>query len=154
MALLGHVSAEMSLRYAHLFDTTVRAEYERALDLAKSRIGAIPTPTGRTRIPIATTGSGSDFADDWRDAPAIKTRLAGGHCLRAPAQGACPYANICEHCPSLRTDAASVAVLAVQRVDTEALLADAQKRGWVDEADRHRQLLDRLDMLISQTGTR
>jgi hypothetical protein len=152
MALLGHVSAEMTLRYAHLFDTTVRAEYERALDLAKGRIGAIPTPTGRTRIPV-DGGSGCDSHDDWRDAPAIKARLAGGHCLRAPAQGACPYANICEHCPSFRTDAASVAVLAVQRVDTEALLADAQHRGWVDEADRHRRLLDRLDTLIAQTGT-
>ena len=42
MALLGHASAEMSLRYAHLFDSTVRAEYERALDLAKGRIGAMP----------------------------------------------------------------------------------------------------------------
>ena len=36
MALLGHMSAEMSLRYGRLFDTTVRAEYERALDLAKA----------------------------------------------------------------------------------------------------------------------
>jgi len=35
MALLGHMSAEMSLRYGRLFDTTVRAEYERALHLAK-----------------------------------------------------------------------------------------------------------------------
>ena len=42
MALLGHVSAEMSLRYGRLFDTTVRAEYERALDLAKARIGQLP----------------------------------------------------------------------------------------------------------------
>ena len=99
MALLGHVSAEMSLRYGRLFDTTVRAEYERALELAKSQLGELPT--GRTRIPV--TGDG-----DWRDAPAIKARLAGGYCLRAPAQGSCPYANICEHCPNFRTDAASV----------------------------------------------
>ena len=153
MALLGHVSAEMSLRYAHLFDTTVRAEYERALDLAKNRIGAMPTPTGRPRIPVTVDGScqrGSSSETDWRDAPALKSRLAGGHCLRAPAQGACPYANICEHCPSFRTDAASIAVLAAQRVDTEALLTDAQDRGWIDEADRHRRLLDRLDTLIAQ----
>ena len=72
MALLGHVSAEMSLRYGRLFDTTVRAEYERALELAKSRLGELST--GRTRIPV--TGDG-----DWRDAPAIKARLAGGYCL-------------------------------------------------------------------------
>ena len=42
MALLGHVSAEMSLRYGRLFDTTVRDEYERALDLAKHRSAPLP----------------------------------------------------------------------------------------------------------------
>lgn len=155
MALLGHVSAEMSLRYAHLFDSTVRAEYERALSLAKGRIGTMPRPTGRTSIPVTTDGSctsGCSSETDWRDAPAIKSRLASGHCLRAPAQGACPYANICEHCPSFRTDAASVAVLAAQRVDTQALASDAEARGWIDDADRHRRLLDRLDTLIEQNA--
>ena len=141
MALLGHVSAEMSLRYGRLFDTTVRAEYERALDLAKARIG--PLPERQRRIPV--TGDG-----DWRDAPAIKARLAGGYCLRAPAQGACPYANICEHCPNFRTDAASISVLAAQRVDAEALAADAEARGWIDEADRHRRLIARLDALLAE----
>lgn len=155
MALLGHVSAEMSLRYAHLFDATVRAEYERALTLAKGRIGTMPTPPGRTLIPV-TTGDHRDHRcgddADWRDAPAIKARLAGGHCLRAPAQGACPYANICEHCPNFRTDSATVAVLAAQRVDTAALADDAEARGWIDEAERHRKLLARLDTLIAAAG--
>ena len=140
MALLGHVSAEMSLRYGRLFDQTVRAEYERALDLAKARIG--PLPEGRTRIPVTS--------DDWKTAPAIKARLAGGYCLRAPAQGACPYANICEHCPSFRTDAASISVLSAQRVDAEALAKDAEARGWIDEADRHRRLITRLDTLLAE----
>jgi integrase len=144
MALLGHVSAEMSLRYGRLFDTTVRAEYERALELAKSQLGQLPKlPNGRTRIPV--TGDG-----DWRDAPAIKARLAGGYCLRAPAQGSCPYANICEHCPNFRTDAASVSVLSAQRTDAEALAADAESRGWIDEADRHRRLISRLDALLAE----
>jgi len=154
MALLGHVSAEMSLRYAHLFDSTIRAEYERALDLAKGRIGAMPTPTDKTHIPITADGtctSNCSSDTDWRDTPAIKSRLASGHCLRAPAQGACPYANICEHCPSFRTDTASIAVLTAQRVDTRALADDAEARGWIDEADRHHRLLDRLDALITQT---
>ena len=124
-------------------DQTVRAEYERALDLAKTRIG--PLPTGKVRIPIASN-------DDWRDAPAIKSRLAGGFCLRASAQGACPYANICEHCPSFRTDAASISVLSAQRVDAAALAADAESRGWVDEADRHRRLVERLDALLAEAS--
>ncbi|MBI1843634.1 MAG: transposase [Actinobacteria bacterium] len=80
----------------------------------------------------------------------MKSRLASGHCLRAPAQGACPYANICEHCPSFRSDAASVSVLGAQRVDTEALVADAQARGWIEEVERHQRLLVRLDALIAQ----
>ncbi len=142
MALLGHVSAEMSLRYGRLFDTTVRAEYERALDLAKSHLGALPS--GRRMIPVTADDQ------DWRDAPAIKSRLAGGHCVRAPVQGACPYANICEHCPSFRTDIASLPILAAQRVDAEALAADAEARGWIDEADRHRRLIGRLDALIAE----
>jgi site-specific recombinase XerD len=144
MALLGHASAEMSLRYGRLFDTTVRAEYQRALDLAKANIG--PLPQGPRRIPVSAEG-------DWRQAPAIKARLAGGYCLRAPAQGACPYANICEHCPNFRTDAASITVLAAQRIDAQALAADAQARGWIDEADRHRNLIARLDTLMAQAET-
>lgn len=139
MALLGHVSAEMSLRYGRLFDTTVRAEYERALDLAKARIGPLPAQ----RIPV--TGEGN-----WRDAPLIKTRLAGGYCLRSPAQGSCTYANICEYCPTFHVDASTVAVLTAQRVDAETLVTDADAREWSDEADRHRRLISRLDTLIAE----
>ncbi|CAG7618214.1 tyrosine-type recombinase/integrase [Rhodococcus opacus] len=146
MALLGHVSSQMSLRYAHLFDSTVRTEYERALNLAKSHIG--PMPTGRTQLPITDITDGG-----WKDAPAIKSRLAGGYCLRAPAQGSCPYANICEHCPSFHTDATHLGVLAAQRVDAHDLAEDAEKRGWIDEAERHRTLVSRLDALIAQSET-
>ena len=67
---------------------------EVTLELAKSRLGELAP--GRTRTPV--TGDG-----DWRDAPAVKARLAGGYYLRAPAEGSCPYANICEHCPNFRT---------------------------------------------------
>jgi integrase len=144
MALLGHVSAEMSLRYGRLFDTTIRDEYERALTLAKQRAG-IPTNT-RTSLPLTDITGGAD----WKTTPLIKSRLAGGFCLRAPAQGACTYANICEHCPSFHSDASSLAVLTAQRVDARALAQDAEQRGWIAEAARHHKLITRLDTLIEQ----
>ena len=106
MVLLGHVSATMSLRYGRLFDTTVKEEYERALTLAKQRLGA--APSNRTSLPLADITGGAD----WKNTPFIKSRLAGGFCLRTPAQGACTYANICENCPRLHTDARSLPVLA------------------------------------------
>jgi integrase len=142
MALLGHVSAGMSLRYGKLFDTTVRAEYERALTLAKERLGSLPAepPPGRATLPLLT--------GDWKQTPTIKARLAGGFCVRAQAQGPCAYANICEHCPSFRTDPSYLPVLAAQRLDAEALAADAEARGWIAEADRHHQLIARLDAHI------
>lgn len=151
MALLGHVSAEMSLRYGQLFDATVRTEYERALDLAKQQTAPQPPaptgPGGRTQLPLADITGGQD----WQDTPLLKSRMAGGFCLRTPAQGACAYANICEHCPSYRAEPSSLPILAAQRVDAQALARDAEDRGWIDEADRHHKLINRLDALIADT---
>lgn len=136
MALLGHVSAEMSLRYARLFDATVRAEYERALELAKTRLG--PIPAGRTRLPMLTDGN-------WQEAPAVKARLAGGFCLRAPAQGACPYANICETCDNFVPGPEHLPTLRDQLSDIRQLRADAGQRGWADELKRHDRVANALE---------
>ena len=145
MALLGHVSAAMSLRYGRLFDATIREEYQRALTLAKAQLGPV-LPADRTALPIAAITSG-----DWKGTPLLKSRLAGGYCLRTPAQGACTYANICEHCPNFRNDPAFLPILAAQRADAETLAADAAARGWDSEAARHRKLAERLDLLITRT---
>jgi integrase len=138
MAMLGHVSAEMSLRYGRLFDATVRADYEKALTLAKERLG--PVLPERTPVTLDT---------DWRNAPLIKARMAGGYCVRTLAQGTCAYTNICEHCPNYRSDATFLPTLLTQRVDAASLVTDAEARGWGEEAARHRRLIDRLDRLIS-----
>jgi hypothetical protein len=127
----------MSLRYGRLFDQTVRADYERALTLAKQRLG--PIPQGSIPAPDG----------DWRELPLIKSRLAGGYCLRTAAQGVCSYTNICEHCPNFRSEPGMLAVLSAQRADAEQLAQDAQRRGWQDEATRHHQLIERLDKLIA-----
>ena len=135
----------MSLRYGRLFDTTVRADYEKALTLAKSRLG--PVLPERSPLPLTDITGGQTR---WQDAELIKTRLSGGYCLRTAAQGSCSYANICEHCPNLRTDASFLPILATQRADAAALAADAAQRGWTAEAARHNELADRLDRLIAQ----
>ncbi|HEY5273574.1 MAG TPA: tyrosine-type recombinase/integrase [Acidimicrobiales bacterium] len=139
MAMLGHVSAEMSLRYGRLFDETVRAEYERALALAKGRLGAA--------LPEATPVT---LETDWRKAPLLKSRLSGGYCVRTLAQGACAYTNICEYCPNFRSDATFLPTLRTQRADAADLLADAEARGWGEEAARHRRLIDRLDKFVTK----
>jgi hypothetical protein len=58
--------------------------------------------------------------------------------------------NICEHCPNFRTDTGYLPVLAAQKADAEQLVRDAEARGWISEADRHRKLIARLDDHISK----
>jgi integrase len=140
MALLGHSSAEMSLRYGRLFDKTVRADYERALTLAKERLG-----------PVLPNAPSEEPKGDWRELPLIKSRLAGGYCLRTAAQGVCAYTNVCEHCPNYRSEPAMLAILSTQRTDAKALAEDAERRGWNDEARRHTALVNRLDAIIANT---
>ena len=53
----------MSLRYGRLFDPTVRADYERALTLAKSRLG--PVPARRDPAAAADITGGAD----WQEPP-------------------------------------------------------------------------------------
>lgn len=139
MALLGHETAGMSLRYGRLFDATVREDYERALAQAKDRLGPV--------LPEATPAA---VGSDWRELPLIKARMAGGYCLRTLAQGVCPYTNICEHCPNYRSEASFLPTLLTQRVDAEDLARDAEARGWGEEAARHRRLVERLDVVVAR----
>lgn len=143
MALLGHASAEMSLRYGRLFDTTVRAECERALDLAKQQ--ARTPPAGRTALPLADITSGKDLKDT---AGQVQARR-----LLLPARARLGCLHLRQHLralPQLRRGGKLPAGPGRQRADAAALAQDAWKRGWITEADRHKALISRLGALISQ----
>ena len=51
MALLGHATAEMTLRYASLASPTVRAAYDQAMSKARSRLTLSITPVGQAIVP-------------------------------------------------------------------------------------------------------
>ncbi|MDQ3461869.1 MAG: tyrosine-type recombinase/integrase [Actinomycetota bacterium] len=83
MALLGHVTPEMTLRYASLASETVRAAYDDAIGKT------------RTKQHLLVAGQRSFVPEgvEWLHAEMIKTRVAHGYCSRHPAAGACPYAT-------------------------------------------------------------
>ena len=91
---------------------------------------------------------------DWRTTETIKTAHAGGYCLRAPVQGSCPYANICEHCQSFHTTSSPIPVLTQQRDGATALAEDATGRGWDSETERHLKLINRINDLITAADAR
>ena len=126
MALLGHVTPQMTLRYATLASPTLRAAYDEAM--GKMRRQFTLTPVGKPILPDKV---------GWLHSEMLKTRVAHGYCARHPAAGACPYANICETCDNYITAPEFRDTLSNQLADIHALKVDAETRGWTDEAARH-----------------
>jgi len=129
MALLGHVTPEMTLRYAKLASPTIRDAYTTAMTKVSGRRPLFVIPAG------ATTAIPSKV--EWLHAEMLKTRVAHGFCSRDPIAGACGYANICEQCDNFVPDPEHADVLTGQLADVQALRDDAHTRGWTDEAARH-----------------
>jgi site-specific recombinase XerD len=135
MALLGHVSAEMTLRYASLASPTVRAAYDQAMAKARNRLTPPVAPLGQAIVPDRV---------QWLNAEMLKTRIAHGYCSRTPIAEACSYANICEQCDNFSTSVDFVPSLKSQLADVTALRQDAEARGWDTEIARHNRVINSL----------
>jgi integrase len=133
MALLGHVTPEMTLRYATLASPTLRAAYDEAIGKARPRLPLITG--GRPAVPSKVEWLRSEF---------LKTRVAHGYCARHLAQQACPYANICEQCDNYVPAPEFAPALVDQLTDVKALRTDAEQRGWTSEVERHSRVIERL----------
>lgn len=136
MALLGHVTPEMTLRYAKLASPTVRAAYQTAMDKIRPR-QPLPLLVGsRALVPDRV---------QWLRSEMLKTRVAHGYCSRDLVADACPYANICEQCDNFVTTTQFLPQLQAQLADVRALRDDAQARGWHSEAARHTRVAASLE---------
>jgi len=134
MALLGHVTPEMTIRYATLASPTLRDAYDEAM--GKMRRQLTLTPVGRPIVPGKIS---------WLASEMLKTRVAHGYCSRHESQGPCPYANICETCDNYTPAAEFEPALTDQLADIRALQADAEQRGWSGEEQRHRHVAEALE---------
>lgn len=132
MSLMGHVTPEMTLRYARLASPTVRTAYEAAMGKVKARSALVISPGRPTAVPSRV---------DWLAAEMLKTRVAHGYCSREQAAGPCAYANICEQCDNFVAGAEFEPVIRDQLADVVALRDDAAERGWKDEVARHEQVI-------------
>lgn len=134
MALLGHRTPEMTLRYATLSSPTMYRAYEEAM-------GKL-----RPRIPLAAAGRPA-MGDkvEWLASEMLKTRLAHGYCARELVAEACPYANVCENCANFVSAPEFAPVLENQLADERRLRDDARSRGWTSEVARHERVIESLE---------
>jgi len=132
MALLGHVTPQMTLRYAALADGTVRDAYDAAMAKLRGRRELPLVVEGRPAVPDRVV---------WLRSEMLKTRVAHGYCSRHLAAEACPYANICEQCDNYTTTVEFLPQLQAQLADAVVLREDAEARGWDSEVARHARVI-------------
>ena len=137
--LLGHASPAMTAVYAHMHDTTIRAEFERYC---------------QTRVDVEGRLLGFDPQAVTANAEWVKHRLSrasdtlpNGYCGRPPQQD-CPHPNACLTCPDFQTTAEFLPVHRQQAELTRELLDAAQTAGRNRQADNHRKVLISLDKII------
>ena len=117
--LLGHASPAMTAVYAHLHDSTIRAEFERYC---------------QTRVDVEGQLLGFDPDAVTADAEWVKHRLSraadtlpNGYCGRPPQQD-CPHPNACLTCPDFQTTAEFLPVHHQQAELTRDLLERRRDR--------------------------
>ncbi|MGH3966128.1 MAG: hypothetical protein ACRDRY_23240 [Pseudonocardiaceae bacterium] len=135
----------MTLRYAALADTTVRAAYDQAMSKLRARQQLPLVINNRPVVPDRIS---------WLRTEMLKTRVAHGYCSRHLAADACPYANICEQCDNFTTSTEFTPQLQAQLTDAIALRDDAQARGWDSEVARHARLIASLQQHLTRLKTR
>ena len=139
MALLGHVTPQMTIRYATLASPALRTAYDEAM--GKMRRQFTLTPAGKPIIPDKVS---------WLNSEMLKTRVAHGYCSRHEAAGPCPYANICETCDNYVTGPEFAGAIGDQLTDIQHLQADAQARGRDSDAARHARVAEALTGHLSR----
>lgn len=142
--LLGHKSAEMTARYAHLHDTTLRKAFD---DYCQARVN------------IAGETLGFDADSPAAQAEWVKHRLArtqdslpNGYCGRPPQQD-CPHPNACLTCPDFQTTPEFLPVHRQQADNTRILIATADADGHFRLAANHRRVLESLECIIPALET-
>ena len=133
MALMGHVSAEMTSRYATLASPRVRAAYETAMTKVSARQSLFVRPAGPSAAPDRV---------DWLRSEMLKTRVAHGYCSRDLIAEACPYANIWKQCDNYVAAPEFQPALEAQLADVIALRDDADDREWESETERHNRVIE------------
>jgi Phage integrase family len=140
MAVLGHVTPEMTLRYATLASPALRSAYDQAIGKVRKTLPI--APAGQPIVPAKV---------DWIASELLKTRVAHGSCSRHLAAGACPDANICETCDNFVPGPGHLPVLRDQLPGLRQLRSDAGQRGWDGQARRHGRVISALEHHCSRT---
>jgi hypothetical protein len=115
----------MTSRYAHIHDTTLKNEYEKALSARK-----LVDISGRT---ITENNAADNVELKWLKKHINARTLPNGYCGRPIILEECPTPSMCLSCPHYRTDRAFLEIHINQLSETEKLIQIARSNGWATQ---------------------
>jgi len=137
---LKHNSPEMTMNYAYLHDSTMKAEF------AKFQ-GKLVDITGK----IVHEPEDMEFPADlkWLKRNILAQALPNGYCGLPIQQGGCPHANACLSCSHFRTMPQFLGRHRQHLDETKRILAAAEQQGWTRQIEMNKKIKVNLEVIIT-----
>jgi integrase/recombinase XerD len=137
---LGHKGPEMTSRYAHIHDATMKDK------LSEYMKGTLIDVSGKV---VAQDGV-NDTADlQWFTRSVLAQALTNGYCAIPIVAGPCPHPNACLNCAHFRTDATFLEVHRAELHETERVIAKADANGWVRQSEMNARKRENLITIVT-----
>ncbi len=136
---LGHESPEMTNRYAHLHDQTLKTAFAEFH-------GKMVDVNGKICEPQAEVNS-TDL--QWLKHNILAQALPNGYCALPVLASPCPHANACLTCAHFRTDGQFLPPHRQQLAETERLLDIAETHQWARQIEVNRRVKTNLEQMIA-----
>ncbi|WP_423231399.1 tyrosine-type recombinase/integrase [Bacillus cereus] len=136
---LGHESPEMTSRYAHIFDETLKIEFEKFQERLVTKEGEF---VDFEKGEVNTT----DF--QWFKKNINAQVLPNGYCRLPIVTGPCPHANACLDCTHFCTSKKFLKEHEEHLNRTEELLTYAMKNQWQRQIETNKRVKEKLEHII------
>ena len=136
---LGHESFDMTMRYAHIHDKTLKEEFinfqEKIVDIAGQVMKSEDTPANNSDT-------------QWMKKNVCFQSLPNGSCA-LPVIQSCPHANACLTCTHFRTTTVYLNQHQEQLSRTQEMIQAAKEKGWQRQVEMNEQVAQNLQNIIN-----
>ena len=137
---LGHLGPEMTSRYAHIHDATMKEKLSEYLQ------GTLVDVTGKT---VSESGPLDTGDLQWFTRNILAQALTNGYCAIPVIAGPCPHPNACLSCAHFRTDISFLEVHKAELRETERVISKANANGWVRQIEMNERKRNNLFNIIT-----
>ena len=129
---LGHVSPEMTARYAHIHNDTMKKAF---IDYQKQ---------------VNINGEQHILEAQWLKESIVSQALPNGLCALPLTQKRCPHANACLTCSNFRTNRTYLPQHKSQLKKTCDIIKEAEEKGWQRIIDTNTEIAGNLTKIIAK----